>query len=87
MMRRLPPLAPAIRPLARMPGQDPAWHLYVVLIDFDAVGVDRATVIHALRERGIGTQVHYLPVHRQPYYRRRYGALAAGRGCLLRPRA
>ena len=30
----------------------------------------------ALRERGIGTQVHYIPVHRQPYYRDRYGEIA-----------
>ncbi len=29
-----------------------------------------------LRERGIGTQVHYIPVHMQPYYRQRYGALS-----------
>ena len=29
-----------------------------------------------LRARGIGTQVHYIPVHRQPYWRRRYGDLA-----------
>ena len=28
----------------------------------------------ALRDRGIGTQVHYIPVHRQPYFRGRYGA-------------
>ena len=28
-----------------------------------------------LRERGVGTQVHYIPVHRQPYYRERYGDL------------
>jgi dTDP-4-amino-4,6-dideoxygalactose transaminase len=31
--------------------------------------------MNALRERGIGTQVHYIPVHRQPYYARRYGPL------------
>ena len=31
--------------------------------------------MHALHERGIGTQVHYLPLNRQPYYRQRYGAL------------
>ena len=68
-------LAPAIRPLARMPGQDPAWHLYVALVDFDAIGLDRATLMRRLGERGIGTQVHYLPVHRQPYYHARYGAL------------
>ena len=33
-------------------------------------------VMTALRARGIGTQVHYIPVHRQPYYRSRYGEIA-----------
>ncbi len=68
--------APEIRPVTRMPNQDPAWHLYVVLVDFDAIGMERAALMRLLRERGVGSQVHYLPVHRQPYYRRRYGALA-----------
>jgi dTDP-4-amino-4,6-dideoxygalactose transaminase len=54
----------------------PAWHLYVVLIDFEAIGIDRATVMTRLKEAGIGTQVHYQPVHRQPYYRERYGTLS-----------
>ena len=57
------------------PGCDPCLHLYVVHIDFEATGCERAKVMHELRARGIGTQVHYLPVHRQPYYRKRYGAL------------
>lgn len=69
-------LRPAVQPLARVPQQDPAWHLYVVLIDFDAIAMDRAAVMRHLRAQGIGTQVHYLPVHRQPYYRERYGELA-----------
>lgn len=55
--------------------RDHAWHLYSVRIDFGAVGTDRSTVMNSLRERGIGTQVHYIPVHTQPYYRQRYGAL------------
>jgi len=58
-----------IRPLARRLGCRPGWHLYVALIDFAAVGRDRAQVMNNLREQGIGTQVHYLPVHLQPYYR------------------
>lgn len=68
-------LGPLIRPVGRMPGQNPAWHLYVTLIDFERIGKSRATVMAALRAKGIGAQVHYLPVHRQPYYRTRYGAL------------
>ena len=39
----------------------------------EAYGVSRATVMNHLRKHGIGTQVHYIPVHLQPYYRRLYG--------------
>ena len=52
------------------------WHLYAVLIDFDGIGVTRRRVMETLRANGIGTQVHYIPVHRQPYYRRHAGDAA-----------
>jgi UDP-4-amino-4,6-dideoxy-N-acetyl-beta-L-altrosamine transaminase len=70
--RMLAPLAPMVRPIPRVAGCASGWHLYVVQIDFKAVGVTRATLMRELLGRGIGTQVHYLPVHRQPYYRSRY---------------
>ena len=73
--RLLAPLAPLVRPTNRVPECTPFWHLYVTLIDFDALGIERGRVMHILRERGIGTQVHYVPLHRQPYYRRRYGEI------------
>ena len=57
-----------IRPAARMPDQSPCWHLYVALIDFDAFGTTRTDVMTALHDRGIGTQVHYIPVHTQKIY-------------------
>jgi len=66
-------LAPLVRPLARVADCDPAWHLYVVRIDFKSAGLSRAQAMAALRERGIGSQVHYIPLHMQPYYRKRYG--------------
>ena len=59
-----------IQPIRRSRFSMPAWHLYSVLVDFDAAGVERAQVMNRLRAQGIGTQVHYIPVHRQPYYRR-----------------
>lgn len=68
-------LVPIVRPLARVSHCDPAWHLYVVLIDFDTIGHDRASIMGQLRQRGIDSQVHYLPLHRQPYWRQRYGPL------------
>ena len=53
----------------------PGWHLMVALIDYSAVGRSRSIVMRELRARGIGSQVHYIPVHRQPYYAQRYGPL------------
>ena len=55
-----------------VPPTDPAahaWHLYAVAIDFAAVGKTRGTVMRELAARGIGSQVHYIPLHHQPYYR------------------
>jgi dTDP-4-amino-4,6-dideoxygalactose transaminase len=45
-----------------------------VLIDFAKLGKTRGTLMRELHARGIGSQVHYTPVHLQPYYARRYGA-------------
>jgi len=45
-----------------------AHHLYVLRIDFDAIGKTRKTVMQALAKRGVGSQVHYIPVPSQPYY-------------------
>ncbi len=56
---------------APRPGDDPVFHLFAPGIDFAAVGKTRTEVMAALRERGIGTQVHYIPVHRQPYWQTR----------------
>jgi len=47
---------------------DTVFHLFAVNIDFAALGTTRAKVMAGLREQGIGTQVHYIPVHRQPYW-------------------
>ncbi|KPP81837.1 MAG: UDP-4-keto-6-deoxy-N-acetylglucosamine 4-aminotransferase PseC [Oceanicaulis sp. HLUCCA04] len=66
-------LAPLVTLPGDPPGTDPCRHLMNVQIDFDAVGRSRAWVMNALKDRGIGTQVHYIPVHTQPYYMRRYG--------------
>lgn len=66
-------LAPAVRRPARIAGCFPAWHLYAARIDFHALSVPRADVMQRLKSAGIGSQVHYIPVHLQPYYQDRYG--------------
>jgi len=72
----LAPLAPIVRLAARPAWSDPVLHLMCVLIDFESAGRSRREVVDALKARGVGSQVHYIPVHRQPYYRGRYGELS-----------
>ena len=50
-----------------------SWHLYTVLIDFEVIGKTRTETMSELRAAGIGSQVLYIPVHLQPYYRNTYG--------------
>ncbi len=50
-----------------------AYHLYPVQIKGGDMGNSRRKVFEALHERGIGVQVHYIPVHMQPYYREQVG--------------
>jgi perosamine synthetase len=54
------------------PGADPAWHFAFVQLRLDRLTVDRGAIYHALRAEGIGVNVHYIPVHRHPYYVRRF---------------
>lgn len=49
---------------------DAVLHLMVALIDFESVGLTRREVMLRLRDHGIGSQVHYIPIHCQPYYRK-----------------
>ncbi|HMA50111.1 MAG TPA: DegT/DnrJ/EryC1/StrS family aminotransferase, partial [Magnetospirillaceae bacterium] len=66
--RLLAPLAPIVRPVVKSAGCEPVLHLYVVLIDFAALGLSRSALMARLQAQGIGTQVHYIPVHKQPLY-------------------
>jgi len=45
-------------------------HLYVLRIDFDGANTNREELMLQLREKNIGTQVHYIPIPVQPYYQR-----------------
>ncbi|MBN1872933.1 MAG: DegT/DnrJ/EryC1/StrS family aminotransferase [Anaerolineae bacterium] len=50
-----------------------AWHLYPIRLRLELLKINRAEFIEALRERGICTSVHFIPLHRQPYYQERFG--------------
>lgn len=63
---------PLVLPADAPAGDVHAWHLYVIRLA-EGARLDRDAVIEALSQRGIGTSVHYVPLHRQPYWRDRYG--------------
>jgi UDP-4-amino-4,6-dideoxy-N-acetyl-beta-L-altrosamine transaminase len=71
--KALSSLAPTVRIAAQPAWSDPVLHLMTVLIDFEAAGRSRRQVVEALKAQGVGSQVHYIPVHTQPYYRKLYG--------------
>ncbi|MCE9614314.1 MAG: DegT/DnrJ/EryC1/StrS family aminotransferase [Lentisphaerae bacterium] len=79
-------------PLLRVPPTDHAWHLFPVVLAPEAP-LTRDRLIERLAERGIGTSVHYKPLHRMTYYRERYtlqpddfpGAERVWQGCLSLP--
>ena len=71
---KLSALSPLVRPVARTRRCLPAWHLYAVLIDYEAIGTTRGRLMRRLSQHGVGTQVHYYPVYRQPYYAARHDA-------------
>lgn len=52
------------------------FHLCVVQIEFEKIGKDRAALMNALKEKGIGTQVHYIPVYRHPFFRQGAGDMS-----------
>jgi len=66
-----------INPLAVKSDVGHAYHLYVVRINREETGMERGAFYQALRSRGIGVNVHYIPVHLHPFYRNRFGT---GRG-------
>lgn len=65
LLAKLPLLLPPRRDDRRS-----AWHLYAVEIDEARTPVRREAAFAALREAGIGVNVHYIPIHTQPYYQR-----------------
>lgn len=61
-----------ISPLKANAFNQHAYHLYVIRLDCEHLKIGRAEVFNALRERNIGVNVHYIPVHLHPFYRKKF---------------
>ena len=56
-------------PAPLRPEEDHVYHLYVVRLRLERIRASHREVFDGLRARGIGVNLHYIPVHTQPYYR------------------
>ena len=64
---------PLILPPPAVSGSRHAFHLYTPLLASEDIAASREQIVAALDAENIGVGIHYVPVHRQPYYRQRFG--------------
>jgi perosamine synthetase len=64
---------PAVMVPAVREGVAPAWHLYPIRLKLESLSAGRGEIFRALRAENLGANVHYIPVHKHPYYRERFG--------------
>lgn len=60
-------------PLNVAPNGQHAWHLYVIQLDLESINISRDIFIEKMAEKGIGTSVHFIPLHIHPYWAEHYG--------------
>ena len=64
---------PALQTPYVEPGVDHAWHLYVLRLRSEQLRIGRGQFVDLMRERGVGTSVHCIPLHLMDFYQKRYG--------------
>jgi dTDP-4-amino-4,6-dideoxygalactose transaminase len=69
---QLADLPEIIRPAVR-DDVEHCWHLYAIRVDTDRLKIGRDQFVEELRARGIGTSVHFIPIHYHPYFREKLG--------------
>jgi dTDP-4-amino-4,6-dideoxygalactose transaminase len=66
---------PVITPFESITSDMHSWHLYVLQLKLDKLSISRERFIELMAESGIGTSVHYIPLHFQPYWRDTYNLI------------
>jgi len=64
---------PLRTPYVAHPEDIHSWHLYPIQLELEKIKISRDEFIEKMAERGIGTSVHFIPLHIHPYWRDRYG--------------
>jgi dTDP-4-amino-4,6-dideoxygalactose transaminase len=64
---------PLRTPFVARPEDEHSWHLYVIQLELEQIKISRDEFIEKMAQKGIGTSVHFIPLHLHPYWRDRYG--------------
>jgi len=64
---------PVKTPYVAYPKNTHSWHLYVLKLELESLSINRDRFIELMAEEGIGTSVHFIPLHLHPYWRDQYG--------------
>ena len=72
-LRKFCPKIITPQPISSSDPESVCWHLYSILVDFKAIRLSKGNFVEKLSQKKIYTQVHYIPVHTQPYYKNLYG--------------
>jgi dTDP-4-amino-4,6-dideoxygalactose transaminase len=64
---------PLRTPFVARPEDEHSWHLYVIQLELEQINISRDEFIEKMAQKGIGTSVHFIPLHLHPYWRDRYG--------------
>ncbi|HEY4176149.1 MAG TPA: DegT/DnrJ/EryC1/StrS family aminotransferase [Kofleriaceae bacterium] len=64
---------PGIELAVELADRQHSWHLYSIRLDLSVWKIGRDVFIEELKNRGVATSVHWMPLHMQPYYREMYG--------------
>jgi dTDP-4-amino-4,6-dideoxygalactose transaminase len=63
---------PLRTPFVARPEDEHSWHLYVIQLELEQIKISRDEFIEKMAQKGIGTSVHFIPLHLHPYWRDRY---------------
>lgn len=63
LLQDLPMITPHV-----LEGANPSWHLYMVRVDFSKLQINKVQLFAEMKKRGVVLNLHYIPVHTQPYY-------------------
>ena len=63
LLQDLPMITPHV-----LEGANPSWHLYMVRVDFSKLQMNKVQLFAEMKKRGVVLNLHYIPVHTQPYY-------------------